>query len=87
MEFTHAETDRINQLYGSDFKDVTPDDMPLITRWERYKALQEDTHKAEIEAIKTRTDAELEEMKATYEVARSNLDALCAKALERYERS
>lgn len=38
MNFTNEEKDRINVLYGTDFKgEITTKDIDLISRWERYK--------------------------------------------------
>ena len=41
MDFTNAEKERINQLYGTDFENITPEDALLIGRWEAWKATQE----------------------------------------------
>ena len=56
-EFTTEERERINLLYGTDFKDATPDDFKLIQRWEAYRAKTDAEFKAKNEMLK----AELEE--------------------------
>ena len=85
MEFTQAEKERINQLYGNDFEGITPDDALLIGRWESWKALNEDEHKAKIEAIKAESDLKLEQSKTEFQQAIDNLRELHDRAVERLE--
>ena len=86
MDFTQEEKERINQLYGNDFADITPDDATLIARWEAYKAVNDDKHAAEIEAIKAESDARLVEIQEQYAIARANLKELHDLAVARFER-
>ena len=59
MEFTNEEKEHINQLYGNDFKDVTPDDVSLIRRWERFNALNDAEFQAKQETIATESAARI----------------------------
>ena len=86
MEFTNAEKERINQLYGNDFEGITPDDAQLIARWEQYKAESEQANKAEIEALKAETEARLQSIREQHEIAVNTLYELRDKAYERLER-
>lgn len=85
MDFTHEEKERINNLYGNDFKGITPEDAELIGRWEAWKALQESEHKAKIEAMRAETQAKLEAVQAESAKAMENLEALQQAALARLE--
>lgn len=83
MDFTQAEKERINQLYGNDFADIAPDDALLIGRWEAWKATQASEHQARIDAIKAESDLKLEQSKTEFEQAFANLRELHNMALER----
>ena len=85
-DFTNEEKQRINILYGEDFKNVEPEDIELIARFERLKAQQNELVKAEIEAINTRAQAELKEVKKTEKAAREVLEAQSKAAREHWER-
>lgn len=85
-EFTVAEKDRINLLYGTDFADITPDDVTLIARFERWKAVNEAKFQAEIELKQQESQARIEATQAQHEQAMSNLRELQQAALERLER-
>ena len=85
-EFTKAEIERINQLYGTDFKDITPDDAMLIGRFEANKALQKDEHRAKLEAIQAESENRMRICEEEHKQAMGNLKALQAKALARLER-
>ena len=61
MDFTNEEKERITQLYGNDFKDITPDDAQLIGRWESWKALNQAEYQAKMEAIKLEAQQKLEQ--------------------------
>ena len=86
MDFTVEEKDRINLLYGTDFKDITPDDAMLIGRWEAWKATQESEHQAKIAAIEAEVAARLEATEKQAKIAENNLAELHAMALARLER-
>ena len=86
MDFTNEEKERINQLYGNDFKDIKPEDAQLIARWESWKATQEDEHRAKIEALEIESTARLEAAKNQAEFAMRTLQELHDKAIKRYER-
>ena len=86
MDFTNAEKERINQLYGNDFKDITPDDAMLIGRWEAAKAVMREEHQAKIEAMQAETEAKIAAANERAAQAMGNLQELHARALERLER-
>ena len=86
MDFTNEEKERITQLYGNDFADITPDDAMLIGRWEAWKATTEAAYQAQMQSIKEQTDAVVIETRSLYEQARNNLQALQNAALARLER-
>lgn len=84
-EFTKAEIERINQLYGSDFEGITPDDATLIARWETQKALKSAEFKAREEALMAEMQAKVEQSQALYEQAAANLRELHDIAVRRLE--
>ena len=86
MDFTNEEKERITQLYGNDFADITPDDALLIGRWEAWKATTEAAYQAQMQSIKEQTDAVVIETRSLYEQARNNLQTLQNAALARLER-
>ena len=86
MDFTNEEKERITQLYGNDFADITPDDAMLIGRWEAWKATTEAAYQAQMQSIKEQTDAVVIETRSLYEQARNNLQTLQNAALARLER-
>lgn len=85
-EFTKTEIERINQLYGTDFKDITPDDALLIARFERVKALQDAEFSARIEAMQAESEQKMNQAQELHSIAVTNLQELQEKALERLER-
>lgn len=86
MDFTNEEKERINQLYGNDFADITPDDAQLIARWESWKATQESEHMAKLQAFETEAQAKVEDSKRLSDKAMENLEELKNAALARLER-
>ena len=86
MEFTNAEQERINQLYGNDFEGITPDDAQLIARWESWKATQEAEYRAKTDALKEELQAKIEDSKRVTDKAMENLEELKNAALARLER-
>lgn len=85
MEFTHEEIERINQLYGNDFKDITPSDAELIGRWESYKAVKNTELQAQLAAIKEESQARIAYSKAQAENSKAALQELKEAALHRLE--
>lgn len=85
MDFTNEEKERINQLYGNDFKDITPEDAALVGRWEAWKATNESEHQAKLDAIKAETEMKLENARRESEQAMNNLEELKNAALARLE--
>lgn len=84
-EFTNDEKHRIDMLYGTDFKDIKPEDAQLIARWEQFKATQNAELQAKLDAIAEESAAKVEQAKKTAEYARKNLADLKNKALARLE--
>ena len=85
MEFTNEEKERINQLYGNDFKDIKPEDAQLIARWESWKATQEDEHRAKIEALEAESAARLEAITNEANYSMETLRELHDLAVARYK--
>lgn len=79
-EFTKAEIERINQLYGTDFKDITPDDAMLIGRVEAYKAMQDAEYKARIKAIEEEAELRRNQSIEEHKQAMANLETLAKAA-------
>lgn len=86
MDFTNEEKERITQLYGNDFADITPEDAQLIGRWEAWKATTEASYQAQMQSIKEQTETIVTETRSLYEQAKSNLETLQSAALARLER-
>lgn len=85
MDFTNEEKHRIDVLYGNDFDGITPEDMPLIQRWEQFKAIESAKVQAELQAIKDKAEADMEESKATAELSRSILKEKSERSKARWE--
>lgn len=83
--FTNEEHERINKLYGTDFKDITPEDAKLIVRYEAYKTSRERELSEEHAAI----IADVEEKKVlareVAENAMASIEELKVAALARLE--
>ena len=86
MDFTKAEQERINQLYGNDFDGITPDDAALIARWESWKASQDLEYRAKTEALEKEAAAKIKDSKRIADKAISDLEYLKNAALARLER-
>ena len=82
-DFTNEQKQRIDQLYGNDFKDITPDDAMLIAQWEQAKALNEAEFQAKISAIEAETQAKIENSREMHEQAMKNLQDMHDAAMER----
>lgn len=85
MNFTKAEMDRINQLYGNDFEDINPNDAQLIGRYEAYKAVTDAKVQAEIKALDDESKARLKHDAEIYQIAKQNLELLRDAAMEKYK--
>lgn len=84
-DFTKEELNRINQLYGNDFEDITPDDATLIIRYEQGKTEEETLASEQVKAIHDELEAKREVCAAQVEESRKRLDNLVAEAIGRYE--
>lgn len=84
-EFNNEEKRRIDMLYASDFKDVTADDIALIQRYERYKAIEDAKVQAELQAIMDEANAQVEETRKTAQLAREQLEEQARRSRERWE--
>lgn len=85
MEFTNAEKERINELYGNDFLDITPGDAPLIAKWERFKAVNADEHLVKTEALITESRESLLQAEKQAAFAMETLELCRDEALARLE--
>ena len=85
-EFTKAELERINQLYGTDFEGITPQDALLIGRWEAHKARQDEEFKAQMQAYADEAQARIEANSEQAQQAFANLNELHERALAHLER-
>ena len=85
-EFTKEEIEKINQLYGTDFADVTADDIKLIQRWEQYTTKNNEEINATLEAIEKENEEKLKLARSEHTEAMKNLNELVKAAKARYER-
>ena len=85
MDFTNEEKERINQLYGNDFKDIKPEDAMLIGRWEAWKALNDKGYQDEMKSVKDVSDEKLRSAKEQSAYAMETLRMLRDKAFKRYK--
>ena len=76
MEFTKAEKERINQLYGKDFEDIKPDDAKLIARWEVYNALIKSNIDDVQQSVSAQANFELSQSRTALDDAMANLGKL-----------
>ena len=84
-EFTNEEKNRIDELYATDFKDIKPNDVKLIARFERFMAKQEDEHIQHIEIMKKESEALIKANEAQKKKALANLQELHDAAIARLE--
>lgn len=87
MDFTNEEKDRINVLYGTDFKgEINSKDIDLISRWERYKVENgleyQAKRKEQDEILAKKIEIANEKAALTREILTAKRDAAKAK-LER----
>ena len=82
-DFTNAQKQRIDQLYGNDFEGITPEDALLIAQWEQAKAINEAEFQAKMSAIEAETKAKIENSREMHEQAMSNLQEMHDAAMER----
>lgn len=85
-EFTKEEMHRIDMLYGTDFKDIKPEDAQLIARWEKYKATNNAEYELKKNALERETQAKIELANEKQTVAIEILKAKAAAAREKLER-
>lgn len=84
-KFTVDEQERINLLAAGKAENITMEDMELFSRWKTSLALADARFKAETEALKARTDAEIEQREKVAKAAFENLEAQRDLALARLE--
>lgn len=85
-EFTKEEMHRIDVLYGTDFKDIKPEDAMLIARWEKYRALQDEEAKARFAVIEKEGETRAKEARKTAKLAQQQLTEQANAAMQRFER-
>lgn len=74
-KFTADEQERINLLAAGKAENITSEDLELFSRWKTSLALADARFKAEAEALKARTDAEIEQRANVAKAAFDNLEA------------
>ena len=84
-KFTVDEQERINLMAAGKAENITMEDVKLFSRWETSLALADARFKAENEAIKARTDAEIEQREKIAKAAFENLEAQAELAKARLE--
>lgn len=84
-KFTVDEQERINLLAAGKAENITMEDMELFSRWKSTLALADARFQAENEALKARTDAEIEQREKIAKVAFENLEAQRDLALAKLE--
>lgn len=84
-DFTNEEKSRIDILYGTDFKDVTSDDVKLIIEWEKAKATENAIDSEANRKMTEEFNARIEASKAEADLAREKLKQLVSDAKKRYE--
>lgn len=82
-EFTNAQKQRIDYLYGNDFEGITPEDALLIAQWEQAKAINDAEFQAKMSAIEAETQARIENSREMHEQAMGNLQVMHDAAMER----
>ena len=86
-KFTAEETDRINVLYGTNFKgEVTADDIALIARFEYMKAYNDIETQMKENETSTKLKRDADNAQSLFEQAFSNLQEMQQRAIERYDR-
>lgn len=86
MSFTKAELSKIDSLYASDFANVTPEDVPLIIRWELDAYAANVEYDEKLKALKEESAARLAKVKKEAEYSAETLRILRDKAIARYRR-
>lgn len=76
MEFTKGEKERLNQLYGNDFKDIKPEDAKLIARWEVRSAIIDNQIATFTNEIQTQATDRLSKSQSEFEIAMANMERL-----------
>lgn len=85
-EFTKEELNRINILYGTDFKDIKPDDALIIGRFEAMRAKQDAEFQKRLETMENESNARIKACEAEKRKALSNLKDLHNAAIARLDR-
>lgn len=84
-QFTNEEKHRIDELYGNDFKGITPEDALLIGRWEANKAIMEDEHQKKMDLMRQESQAAIEQAREQAAYAMETLERCRDEALARLE--
>lgn len=86
MSFTKAELNKIDSLYANDFANVTPEDVPLIIRWELDAYAANIEYDEKLKALKEESAARLAKVKKEAEYSAETLRILRDEAVARYRR-
>ena len=84
-DFTNEEKERINAIYGNDFKDLDPEDVQLVIRWEKAKAYDKAVQDEVSQAAKAAAQAETERCNAEADYYREKLARLAEDAKKRFK--
>jgi len=84
-EFTNEEKERINQLYGNGFDEVSYSDVLLIIRWEYAKGYHDGVNSEETRLLRENMQADIEKTQAEADLARAEFERLVNAAKSRYE--
>ena len=88
MEFpdmTNEQKERLDLLYGNDFKGVTPDDIPLIIAWERHDAVNDAEFQNRQQLLREELETRLEASKKAAQESYTRLQELHDAAMNRYK--
>ena len=84
-DFTKEELHRIDYLYGTDFKDIKPEDAPLIGRFEAERAKQDAEFQKHLQTMQDEANAKIKACEAEKKQALANLKELHDAAIARLE--
>lgn len=85
-DFTKEDRERLDYLYGTDFKDIKPEDALLIARFETKRAQEDSEFKKHIELMENESKARIQACEAEKKQALANLQELHDAAIARLER-
>ena len=85
-DFTKDELHRIDYLYGTDFKDIKPEDALLIGRFEAERAKQDAEFQKHLQTMQDEANAKIKACESEKRKALANLKELHNAAIARLEK-